>query len=357
MALDLNAFKGKRVFITGHNGFKGAWLTKVLTMAGASVTGYSLKPTVTPNHFELLGLGNAVNSIEGDIRDLKKLQDSIAAAAPEVVFHLAAQALVRKSYADPIETISTNVLGSANLLEAVRNTASVKALVYITSDKAYENVEWEWGYRENDLLGGRDPYSASKGAAELIFSTYLRSYFEERAGFGAASARAGNVIGGGDWSADRIIPDAIRAIESGNPVQLRNPNATRPWQHVLEPISGYLLLAENLLKDPKKYSSSWNFGPRPNQSRKVVEIVSDFVNFYGKGSFEISTETSSQHEAGLLQLNCDKANNLLSWEAKWDVSYAVKQTADWYKRYAAGEASSAITSEQIVDYFPQLARS
>lgn len=357
MKLDLATFQGKRVFITGHNGFKGAWLTKVLTMAGATVTGYSLKSLVNPNHFELLGFDSQVNSIEGDIRDLNALQKSLHLSEPEVVFHLAAQALVRKSYADPIETMSTNVLGSANLLECVRNSPTVKALVYITSDKAYENVEWEWGYRENDLLGGRDPYSASKGAAELIFSTYLRSYFDERIDFGAASARAGNVIGGGDWSADRIIPDAIRAIESGNPVLLRNPNATRPWQHVLEPISGYLLLAEHLLNDPKKYSSSWNFGPRPNQSRKVIEIVRDFVTFYGTGSFEIAAESSTQHEAGLLQLNCDKANNRLAWEAQWDVSYAVKQTADWYKRYANGEAASVITSEQIADYFPQLAKS
>ena len=244
----LSSFKGRRVFITGHSGFKGSWLAFLLNEIGAEVFGYALPPVGKNNHFELLGLAQLIEHVEADIRDEEKLTAAMGEIQPEFVFHLAAQALVRHSYSDPKTTFETNVMGSVNLLEAVRKCESVRSLVYITSDKCYENREWLWGYRENDQLGGHDPYSASKASAEMVFSAYARSFFFDRPDLGAASARAGNVIGGGDWAVDRIIPDCIRAIESDKPIHLRNPFATRPWQHVLEPIAGYLLLAAQLRK-------------------------------------------------------------------------------------------------------------
>lgn len=247
----MKIFKGKRVFITGHTGFKGSWLAFLLCEIGADVMGFALPPATTMNHFNLLNLDKKIKHVVGDIRDASLLSATLNKFKPEFVFHLAAQALVRPSYSEPAATFSTNVIGSVNLLDAVRLCESVRSLVYITSDKCYENVEWIWGYRENDQLGGRDPYSASKAAAEIVFSSYVRSFFEQNTSLGAASARAGNVIGGGDWALDRIIPDCIRAIEVGDPIRLRNPAATRPWQHVLEPIAGYLLLAARLYDEPK----------------------------------------------------------------------------------------------------------
>lgn len=349
----LKSFAGKRVFLTGHTGFKGAWMTFLLTEIGAKVKGFALKPEPEKNHFDLLGLKNSIEHVEGNIQDKAALSYAVQAFQPEYVFHLAAQALVKQSYADPVDTFHSNVMGSVNLLDAVRHCASVKSLVYITSDKCYENVEWLWGYRENDRLGGHDPYSASKAAAEIVFSAYMRSYFSPRADFGAATARAGNVIGGGDWAKNRIIPDCIRAFEEDQPVILRNPQATRPWQHVLEPISGYLLLAAQLRAEPKQYEGSWNFGPDLSEVKTVEDVTRSIIQYFGCGRLEIDT-SGHHHEAGLLQLNCDKAHQLLNWYPRWSTEKTLMETAGWYKRVKAGEDVTSITRSQLKDYFPEL---
>jgi len=349
-----NFYKGKRIFITGHTGFKGSWFTFLLTELGADVMGYALEPKEGPSHFNLLKLEEKIHHIVGDIRDGKKLSAEMKKFQPEIVFHLAAQPLVKLSYNEPVETFSTNVMGSVNLLEAVRHCDSVRSLVYITSDKCYENVEWIWGYRENDRVGGHDPYSASKGAAEIVFSAYERSYFNSRPDFGAATARAGNVIGGGDWAADRIIPDCIRAIESNNPIELRNPNATRPWQHVLEPLSGYLLLGAKLYNEPKVYSGAWNFGPSTSEIRTVLEVSERIVEILGKGSIKITGSLDQHHEANLLQLNCDKAHQLLKWYPRWHVEETFKATAEWFKFILDNGEAEIITRTQLQTYFPEL---
>jgi len=350
----LNSFSGKRVFITGHTGFKGSWLAFLLHEVGAKVTGYALAPESDPNHFDLIELKKKINHIEGDILDVTKLETVMIDFQPEYVFHLAAQALVRQSYKDPILTISTNVLGSANLLETVRKCNSVRSLVYITSDKCYENMEWVWGYRESDKLGGRDPYSASKAAAEIIFSSYAQSFFSERPDLGAATTRAGNVIGGGDWAVERIIPDCIRAIESNKPIFLRNPNATRPWQHVLEPLSGYILLAKYLYESPKKYSGSWNFGPPTKEVRTVEDVTKVIIGHLRKGEIVINKSQDHPHEADLLQLNCDKAQQNLGWYPRWDMDTSIEATAIWYKKILEGSPADLITREQIKLYFQEL---
>jgi len=344
-------YAGKKVFITGHTGFKGSWLAFLLHEVGADVTGFALPAKSGPNHFQLLGLEKQITHITGDIRDAKAVAVALGTCQPEFVFHLAAQALVRPSYEDPASTFSTNVQGSVNLLEAVRRTESVRSLIYVTSDKCYENLEWEWGYRENDRLGGRDPYSASKAAAELVFSSYVRSFFEQNLKIGAASVRAGNVIGGGDWAADRIIPDCVRAIQKGEPVLLRNQNATRPWQHVLEPIAGYLLLAERLYENPKKWQGAWNFGPSTNEVRTVRNVAEIIVAHIGNGYVEAELSENRVHEAALLQLNCDKAHQLLEWFPRWDVETTLKATALWYKDFIKGDNVKTITKNQIADFF------
>jgi CDP-glucose 4,6-dehydratase len=348
-----NIFSGKKVFITGHTGFKGSWLAFILHELGADVMGFGLKPAGPVNHFDLLKLDQKIKHVVGDIRDTSYFADTLNKFQPEFVFHLAAQALVRPSYDDPVTTFSTNVLGSVNLLDAVRKCDSVRSLVYITSDKCYENVEWIWGYRENDLLGGRDPYSASKAAAEIAFSSYARSYFEQRPMLGAASTRAGNVIGGGDWAVDRIIPDCIRAIEAGEPVKLRNPVATRPWQHVLEPLAGYLLLASRLYEDPKKWGGSWNFGPSTNEVRTVKNVADVIVGHIGKGRVEVVESKTQVHEARLLQLNCDKAHQLLGWYPRWSVDKTLEATALWYKSIMNGGNAEEITRSQIREFFQE----
>jgi len=350
----LTAFAGRRVMITGHTGFKGSWLAFLLKELGADVLGYALAPTEPINHFDLLGLSNSINHIEADVRDSQRLADVMSEFKPEFVFHLAAQALVRPSYDNPKLTFETNVMGSVNLLEAVRKCESVRSLVYITSDKCYENVEWVWGYRENDRLGGADPYSASKAAAEIVFSAYARSFFSNRPELGAASTRAGNVIGGGDWAIDRIIPDCIRAIESNEPIHLRNPTATRPWQHVLEPLSGYLLLAANLRYDPVKYSGAWNFGPSTSTVLTVADVAERLVSYFCEGSVTHGDETNNHHEAQLLQLNCDKAHSLLQWQPRWDAEATIAMTADWYKQIENGEVAEKVTRKQLNIYFPEL---
>lgn len=350
----LESFFGKRVFVTGHTGFKGSWLVFLLKELGADVMGFALPPATTPNHFELLRLKNKINHVVNDIRDASALQTSMQKFQPEYVFHLAAQALVKKSYTDPVITFETNIMGSVNLLEAVRHCNSVRSLVYITSDKCYENVEWVWGYRENDRLGGHDPYSASKAAAEMVFSAYVRSYFSSRPKLGAATTRAGNVIGGGDWAADRIIPDCVRAIETDNPIQLRNPKATRPWQHVLEPISGYLLLAAQLRQQPEKYTGSWNFGPSTSEVCTVQEVASAMIQHLGRGHIEVIDSQQQSHEAQLLQLNCDKTHQYLGWKPRWQVEKTLAATALWYKTIMEGGDTEAITRAQLRDYFPEL---
>jgi CDP-glucose 4,6-dehydratase len=347
-------FSGKKVLITGHTGFKGSWLAFILNEVGAEVAGLALPPTTAVNHFDLLKLDGKIQHIVGDVRDAALVAKTVKDFQPEFVFHLAAQALVRPSYDDPATTFSTNVLGSVNLLEAVRQCESVRSLVYITSDKCYENVEWIWGYRENDQLGGRDPYSASKAAAELAFSTYARSFFEQRSMLGAASTRAGNVIGGGDWAVDRIIPDCIRAIQAGEPVRLRNPGATRPWQHVLEPLAGYLLLAAHLYEEPKKWGGSWNFGPSTHEVRTVKNVAEVIVGHIGKGSVEVVESKTQVHEARLLQLNCDKAHQLLGWYPRWHVEKTLEATALWYKTIMNGGDAEAITRSQVTEFFSEL---
>lgn len=349
----LASFLGKRVFVTGHTGFKGAWLAFLLKELGADVMGFALPPEPGPSHFELLGLRSAIRHVVGDVVDSSAVSDALNAFRPEYVFHLAAQALVKRSYSDPAGTFGTNVMGSVRLLEAVRKCDSVRSLVYVTSDKCYENVEWVWGYRENDRLGGHDPYSASKAAAEIVFSAYARSYFSARPELGAATARAGNVIGGGDWAADRIVPDCIRAIEKGEPITLRNPQATRPWQHVLEPISGYLLLAASLRSQPGGPSDSWNFGPSTSEVRTVHEVANAIVEHFGRGRVQIETSQSEHHEARLLQLNCDKAHQFLGWHPRWHVDKTLAATALWYKAVLGGADAKATTVAQIRDYFPE----
>lgn len=350
----LSVFAGARVIVTGHTGFKGTWLSYLLTRLGAEVLGYALPPDQPGSHFDALQMASRIRHVEGDIRDGQKLAATMADFQPEFVIHLAAQALVRLSYADPAITFETNVMGSVRLLEAVRHCDSVRSLVYITSDKCYENQEWIWGYRETDRLGGHDPYSASKAAAENVFSAYVRSFFAHRADFGAASTRAGNVIGGGDWAADRIVPDCIRALRDGQPIRLRNPVATRPWQHVLEPVSGYILLAARLRQQPAAFSGSWNFGPPSSQVRSVRDVAEGIVQRFGYGRLEQIQADSKQHEAQLLQLNCDKAHQLLGWYPRWDVAETIAATADWYKAVLAGETVQAVTDRQLQSYFPEL---
>jgi CDP-glucose 4,6-dehydratase len=347
----LETYRGRKVLVTGHTGFKGAWLSFLLNELGADVSGYALAPATSESLFGQLGLEGTIQHHVGDIRDAGHLATVMADFQPDFVFHLAAQALVRPSYADPLTTFSTNVMGSANLLDAVRHTSSVRSLVYITSDKCYENVEWVWGYRETDQLGGADPYSASKAAAELVFSSYCRSYFVQRPTLGAASVRAGNVIGGGDWAVDRIVPDCIRAIRGGVPILLRNPSATRPWQHVLEPLSGYLQVGAKLFDEPHRWGGAWNFGPDSLQVRTVKALADRIIATLGKGLLEVETQTGAVHEARLLQLNCDKATQLLGWSPRWRVDEAIDATAAWYAATLDGQDPIATTRRQINEYF------
>jgi len=343
-------FAGRRVLVTGHTGFKGSWLSLWLSQLGAQVTGYALAPVGENSHFDQLGLAREIDHHVSDIRDLDAFSAVVRAAQPEIVFHLAAQALVRRSYGDPLETFTTNVTGGANVLEAVRLTPSVKALVFITSDKAYENKEWVWGYRESDELGGKDPYSASKAAAELVFRAYRESFFKKRPGFGAATTRAGNVIGGGDWSADRIIPDCIRALKKNMPIVIRNPNATRPWQFVLEPLSGYLDLALALLDRPEEFSGSWNFGPSSGVFLTVEQVAKRVVEHWGAGSIRLEVDPNAAHEATLLHLSIDKALARLKWRPTYSGVQAIDVTTRWYKLQHEGASVRETSLRQIAEF-------
>ena len=342
--------KGKRILVTGDTGFKWAWLSLWLHELGADVVGYALPPERKEDHFNVAGLNHLIHHVDGDIRDLASLKKLVDDFRPEFLFHLAAQALVRVSYEEPKLSFDTNVGGSVNILEVSRLSQSLRVLIYVTSDKCYRNKEWIWGYRESDELGGHDPYSASKAAAEGGFSAYMDSFFSKRQGFGAASVRAGNVIGGGDWAPDRIVPDSIRALQNGRPIIIRNPLSTRPWQHVLEPLSGYLRLAVKLYHTPKDYSGSWNFGPRGESMPSVQDLVEKVIGCWGEGKIQVKPDEDSPSEAGMLHLNCDKAHYGLGWQPRWDFDRAVVETVRWYKEVFMGHSAMKITRQQIKDY-------
>jgi len=343
-------FRDKKVLITGDTGFKGSWLAYWLYYLGAEVYGFALPPERDHDHFTVLGLKKHITHQDGDIRDIAGIQTFMDKCRPSFVFHLAAQPLVRRSFNEPKLTFDTNIGGTVNILEAVRCTPEVKVLVTITSDKCYLNKEWCWGYRESDELGGKDPYSASKAAAELVYSAYQESFFQNRAQFGAASVRAGNVIGGGDWSVDRIVPDCIRALQAKKPIELRNPQATRPWQHVLEPLSGYLLLASRLYENPGKFRGSYNFGPESREMHTVEDVARTLISVWGEGDIRITRKESDPPEAGLLHLNCDKAHHALGWYPRWNFTKTVAQTAQWYKSVQEGVDAESVTRKQIIEY-------
>lgn len=348
-----DTLQGRRVLITGHTGFKGGWLAVWAKQLGASVCGYSLEPPTDPSFFELVELDRLIDhNVIADVGDREQLAHTFSDFQPEVVFHLAAQAIVRISYDQPKLTFDTNVGGTVNLLECVRETASVRALVNCTSDKCYENKGWIWGYRENDRLGGNDPYSASKGAAELVAAAYLRSFFVTRPELGAATVRAGNVVGGGDWAPDRIVPDAVRALSAGSPVPVRNPGSIRPWQHVLEPLSGYLLLAAGLLEAPDRFSGPWNFGPDPENARSVRDLVEELLAGWGSGDWEdlSAAQGGAPFEATTLRLNCDKAQAQLGWAPRWGFTRTVRETLRWYKAHSAGDDLLRLSRQQIAEY-------
>ncbi len=330
-----DAYAGRRVLVTGHTGFKGAWLVEWLLRLGADVTGYALEPPTTPSLFEACGLGGRLHHVVADVRDRDRLAAEMAAARPSVVFHLAAQAIVRTAYARPRETFETNVMGTVNLLEAARPCDSVEAVVIVTSDKSYQNLEVRRPFRETDAMGGRDPYSASKGATELVVDAYRQSYFAE--GAAVASVRAGNVIGPGDWAADRIVPDIVRAVTAGEPVVVRNPDAVRPWQHVLEPLSGYLWLGARLLRDGHDFAGAWNFGPSDAGGDRTVRwLVEEFLDAWGVGEWVAPPIAAPQpHEAHHLALDISKARDRLGWAPVWDAAEAVRRTAAWYAAYDA----------------------
>jgi CDP-glucose 4,6-dehydratase len=342
-----NIYSGKKILVTGNTGFKGSWLTLWLKQMGAEVFGISKDIPTSPSLHQILNLDYQTSF--SDIRNLESLKSEVNKFKPDIVFHLAAQALVRPSYADPHETFETNVMGTVNILEAIRNCTSVKAVVIVTSDKCYENNDWIWGYRENDKLGGRDPYSASKGCAEIVTNSYRQSFFENQGPL-VASVRAGNVIGGGDWSQDRLIPDIVRATTNNEALILRNPQSTRPWQHVLEPLSGYLLLGQSLLENKRNFAEAFNFGPQDSATSTVEEIVKLMKTTWGNINVSISKE-ETVHEAALLKLDSSKASNLLKWKPVWNLNKAVNTTAYWYKNFAQRDTDiSEFTNSQLDEY-------
>lgn len=338
-------YRNKRVMLTGHTGFKGSWLALWLNELGAEVTGIALPPETDPNHWDLLALDT--DDRRFDIRDTNALTQIFSEKQPEIVFHLAAQPLVRRSYRNPLDTWSTNVMGTANLLEACRQTNSVRAIVVITSDKCYQNNEWHWGYREIDRLGGHDPYSASKAATELVASSYRCAFFNSIDSPLLATARAGNVIGGGDWSEDRLLPDLVRAIDTDNSLEIRSPNATRPWQHVLESLSGYLLLGQRLLQGDKEFADAWNFGPEPEGNRTVTDVLHK-LNQHGLNISWHITDKPQIHEANLLYLDSSKARNQLSWQPVWQIDKTLAMTAEWYRAWF--DERQVISDKQLARY-------
>ncbi len=348
--MNMDFWRDKQVLITGHTGFKGGWLSIWLQLLGAKVTGYALSPPTRPSLFEVAGIDKGIHSILADIRDGKALQREFERTLPEIVFHLAAQPLVRYSYIEPVETYATNIMGTVNVLEAVRKTGSVRAMVNITSDKCYENREQQQGYQEGDPMGGHDPYSSSKGCSELITAAWRKSFFnpltDGQHRVALASARAGNVIGGGDWANDRLIPDMFRSFEAGEWARIRHPDAIRPWQHVLEPLSGYLLLAEKLYSSTD-YAQGWNFGPDEGDARPVSWIADRLTRMWGKGVGWKQDEQTHPHEASILRLDSTKARTRLGWKPGWKIDEALGATVEWYQAFSAGARMRQKCEEQI----------
>ena len=352
--MDLSFYNRKKVFLTGHTGFKGTWLSRILLLAGAEVTGYSLAPPTTPSLFEQTSTAEQIHSITGDIRDKEKLVKAMQSAKPDIVLHLAAQPIVRTSYKEPVETYETNVMGTVNILEAVHSTPSVKSFVNITTDKVYLNRELVWGYRENEELCGYDPYSNSKSCSELVTYSYRNSFFNDKDAPAISTARSGNVIGGGDYAIDRIIPDCIRAVESGKNIILRNPNSTRPYQHVLECLRGYLLLAKMQYKD-KSLAGAYNFGPDDESCVTTGELTTLFCEKWGQGAaWKNISESNAPHEANFLKLDCSKAKAVLKWFPKWTISTAIEKIIEWEKAVLNGTSAAEITDKQIKEYFEVL---
>lgn len=352
MGIESNFWQGKTVFITGHTGFKGAWLSLWLQKLGAKVVGFALQPPTVPNLYESAGVGRDMISIYGDVRDEAQVFEALAQHRPDIIFHLAAQSLVRKSYLDPLETLSTNIMGTANVLNAVKrmgDNVTPKVLVNITTDKCYENKEWLWGYRETDTLGGYDPYSCSKACSELVTAAFRNSFFANK-GIAIATARAGNVIGGGDWAEDRIVPDSIRALNRAEPIVVRNPHAIRPWQHVLEPLGGYLLLARKLWEHGSKLAEGWNFGPREEDATTVSAMTGMLCELWGNGASWQAAGSAGVHEAQFLKLDCSKARHRLAWQQRWTLRDTMKKTVEWYKAYYREEDMYQVTLTQIQEY-------
>jgi CDP-glucose 4,6-dehydratase len=353
-SISVSFWQGKRVFLTGHTGFKGGWLALWLQQMGAEVTGYSLEPNTSPSFFEASKVHQGMQSLTGDVRDLDGLTKALTSAKPDIVFHLAAQSLVHYGYKHPVETYATNVMGTVHVLEAVRQTPSVKAVVVVTTDKCYENQEWHWGYRENEPLGGYDPYSSSKGAAELATAAYRTSYFNPndyaKHGVAIATARAGNVIGGGDWALDRLVPDMVRAISQDQPVLIRRPQAVRPWQHVLEPLAGYLMLAQDLYSKGADISGAYNFGPREQDAQPVQWVVEQVTRFWGpKATWQADT-ANHPHEAKYLKLDCSKAKAVLGWEPQWDLERTLSEVVAWHKAHIAQENMRQFSLRQVAQF-------
>ena len=350
MAISKTFWNQKTVLITGHTGFKGSWLSVWLNMLGAGLCGYALKPDTKPSMFEAAGVKKIIESNISDVRDYNKLLAVMKKCQPEIVFHLAAQPLVRRSYKDPLETYQTNVIGTANLLEAVRYVKSVRAVVVITSDKCYENKESNYSYKETDPLGGYDPYSSSKACAEIVTAAFRRSFFQ-KSNVAIASARAGNVIGGGDWAADRLVPDCIKNWQASKTVEIRYPYAIRPWQHILEPLAGYIVLAEKLYKHGDKFAGAWNFGPEKSNAKNVAFLVDTLSKLWGEKAKWKKTGTKHPHEAILLKLNCSKAKAELPWKPCWNIEKTLEKTVEWYGAYLENPKKvAAITIEQINQY-------
>jgi CDP-glucose 4,6-dehydratase len=347
-------WKGKRVFLTGHTGFKGGWLSLWLQSLGANLTGYALNPPTSPNLFQVAGVSNGMTSIIGDIRDFDGLKRAIQNAAPEIVIHMAAQPLVRGSYERPVETYATNVMGTVNLLESVRQSHGIKAVVNVTTDKCYENQEWVWGYRESEPMGGYDPYSNSKGCSELVTSSYRSSFFNsetyKKHGVAIATARAGNVIGGGDWSRDRLIPDVLAAFEKGDPVNIRNPNAIRPWQFVLEPLGGYLELAERLYCDGPDFAEAWNFGPAEDGAKPVSWVVEEIAGLWSDDAKWSRASDDALHEAHYLKLDISKARARLGWHPRVNLAQSIRLIIDWTKALKSNADMREFTLKQIRAY-------
>jgi CDP-glucose 4,6-dehydratase len=331
--VDASFWKGKKVYLTGHTGFKGSWLSLWLQNMGALVKGYSLNVKTNPALFTEANVAAEMESEIGDIRNLEQLTGSMVSFNPDILIHMAAQPLVRLSYQEPVDTYTTNVIGTVNVLEAARKCSALKAIVSVTTDKCYENKEWDWGYRENEPMGGHDPYSSSKGCAELVTAAYRRSFFNTKDAASVASARAGNVIGGGDWADDRLIPDILRAFEKNESVVIRNPLSTRPWQHVLEPLSGYLVLAQALYLNGDSFAEAWNFGPKDEDCKPVNWILDKMVAKWGKGASWNLDIVNNPHEAGFLKLDCSKAANRLKWQPKWRLEETLNKIINWHQLY------------------------